>query len=439
MPISFQNMLHHPGFLKYFKNISWLFVEKLFRLGLGLLVGIWVARYLGPSQFGLFNYVISFVSLFAAFAAFGLDGIVIRELVRDASKIDKLLGTAFGIKILGAMAVLGMLFVAVDFTSNDRFTNILVFIVAGSIFFQSFNVIDAYFQSVVLSRYVVFANMISSLIVAFLKIVLIMTNASLVAFVWVVLLESILFVLGFIYFYSKTKGSIFTWRFDKDSALILLKDSWPIMLSGFVISIHMKIDQVMIKELLGSESVGQYAAAVRLSEVWYFVPLIISSSVYPAIINAQILSTELYYQRLQRLYDMLIWTALIIALPMTFIAPWVIEVLYGNAYHQAGNILMLHIWSGVFVFFGTARHKWVLSQNLQRYEIFLDVISAFLNIILNIILIPRYGVVGAVYATLLSYFLGSIGLSIFIKEFHISLIMFFKTFLLPVRLIRGKY
>jgi O-antigen/teichoic acid export membrane protein len=86
--------------MRYFANTSWLFGEKILRMIVGLFVGIWVARYLGPEQFGLLSYAQSFVGLFTAIATLGLDGIVVRELVKDPSRRDELIGTAFWLKFI---------------------------------------------------------------------------------------------------------------------------------------------------------------------------------------------------------------------------------------------------------------------------------------------------------------------------------------------------
>jgi len=170
------------GFMKYFKNTSWLLGERLLRMFVGLFVSIWVARYLGPEQFGLLSYANSFVGLFIAFSTFGLDTIVIRELVKDETKRDLLMGTAFFLKLFGAIIVLIMLALAVSLTNNDQLTNTLIFIIASAVVFQSFNVIDFYFQSKVLSKYVVYTNVISLLISSVLKIMLILTEAPLISF-----------------------------------------------------------------------------------------------------------------------------------------------------------------------------------------------------------------------------------------------------------------
>lgn len=395
--------------MKYFKNTSWLFGEKILRMIVGLFVGVWVARYLGPEQFGLFSYVQSFVGLFTAIATLGLDGIVVRELVRDESRRDELIGTALWLKLIGAFGVLIVLAIAIHFTSNDSYTNTLVFIIASATIFQAFNVVDMYFQAKVMGKYIVYANVISLFFSSIVKIALILNEASLEAFAWAVLFDSFVLACGFVYFFLKTNNkytdtqtTLTNLTFSRVMALSLLKDSWPLILSGIVISIYMKIDQVMIQEMMGSEAVGQYAAAVRISEAWYFIPTVLASSLFPAIVNAKKISEELYYARLQKLYDLMVWMAIAIALPMTFLSDWVIHFLYGEQYSQAGSVLMIHIWAGVFVFLGVASGKWFVSENLQILAFWRTFSGMIINVILNFVLIPKYGVQGVAVATLLS-------------------------------------
>jgi O-antigen/teichoic acid export membrane protein len=265
-----------------------------------------------------------------------------------------------------------------------------------------------YFQSKVMSKYVVYANIIMLFISSLVKITLILNEAPLIAFAWVILFDSFVLAMGFSYFFLKK--SEFNFRrliFKKETAISLLKDSWPLILSGIVISIYMKIDQVMIQSMLGSEAVGQYAAAVRLSEAWYFIPMVIASSLFPAIINAKKISEELYYARLQKLYDLMVWMAIAIAIPMTFLSDWIVELLYGVEYSEAGSVLMIHIWAGVFVFLGVASSKWLLTENLQIFSTINTTIGAIVNIILNYIFIENYGIEGSAWATLISHFVAA--------------------------------
>jgi O-antigen/teichoic acid export membrane protein len=424
----------NQGFMKYFKNTSWLLTEKILRMVISFFVGIWLARYLGPERFGIFSYVLSFVGLFTAFTTLGLDSIVVRNLIKKPRHQNKLIGTTFLLKLIGAAISIILIAIAVNFTSNDRDTATLIFIVASSNIFYSFNVIDFYFQSQVLSRYIVYANIISLFISSILKIILLSIEAPLIAFVWVVFLDTIILFLGFIYFFfKKSKLKIKKITFSKKLAMSLMKESWPFMLSGVIISIYLKIDQVMIKEMLGTESVGQYAVAARLSEIWYFIPIVLITSLFPSILNAKEKSEEKYYFRLQQLYSMLTWLSITIALLVTFTADWVVGFLYGPEYDLTGSVLIVHVWSSIFIFFNIANSKWLLIEGLHTYRIIIDLFSTILNVLLNYVLIPKYGIVGAAWATLLSYSISILVIYSLIPNLRVSLKMFFVSFKMPIK------
>ena len=282
-----KNLKNHQGFMKYFRNISWLFAEKILRIIGGIFISIWIARYLGPEQFGLLNYAQSFVGLFAVVATLGLDGIVVRELVKNEDIRDTLLGTTFYLKLVGAIFVFIILSIAINFTSNDSYTNTLVFIIASAVSFQSFNVIDAYFQSKVLSKYVVFANFISFFVTSIIKILLVLNEAPLEYFAYVILFDSFILACGFIYFYLDNSLSFKKWKFDKIVAINLLKDSWPLIIADIALTIQSYIDQVMLKEMLGFKEVAYYSLAFKLTAFFGFMPMVLQSTILPAVVNAK--------------------------------------------------------------------------------------------------------------------------------------------------------
>jgi len=395
--------MRSQGFKRYFANTSWLLGHRVLSMVVALFVGVYVARYLGPERFGLLSYAASFVGLFTALATLGLDGIMVRELVKSPERRDELLGTAFWLKVGGAILMWAGIAAAVPFTHNDTQTNILIIIIAFAVIFQAFNVIDFVYQAEVKSKYVVYAQIVSLVISSITKLVFVWITSPLVWFAWVFLLDAAVLAAGMTAIYLKNTGKVWYWKWQWQIAKELVKDSWPLILSGMVIAIYMKIDQVMIKEMLDARAVGNYAAAVRLSEAWYFVPMAITSSVFPAIINAKKQSKELYYQRLQKLYDLMVWLAVAIALPTTFLAPWVIRVLYGEAFLPAAGVLSIHIWAGVFVFLNNATWRWHLTENNQKMAFVRLFIGALFNILFNSFLITDYGIVGAAWATLLSY------------------------------------
>jgi O-antigen/teichoic acid export membrane protein len=405
----------HAGFKRYASNTFWMMGEKILRMFVGLFVGIWVARYLGPVQFGLFSYAQSFVFLFTAIATLGLDGIVVRELVKDENRRDELLGTAFGLKLIGALLILPALWLGVQLTSNDAYTNLLILIIGSATIFQSFNVIDFYYQSMVQSKYVAWANSFSLGLSSILKIALLLNEAPLTAFAIMVAFDALVLAVGLVFFYKhSSRQKLFAWSFRTATAKKMLKDSWPLILSGLVVSIYMKIDQVMIKEMLGVEAVGQYAAAVRLSEAWYFIPMVIASSLFPAIVNAKKTSRNLYFQRLQRLYTLLVWIALSVAIPMVFISEWLVTLLYGLEYKQASDVLIVHIWASVFVSLGVAGAFYTV-ENLTRIYLIKTFVGVVINVVMNFYLIG-YGIVFAAISTLVAQCFSSYITDLFFKE-----------------------
>ncbi|ENT6808901.1 flippase [Vibrio vulnificus] len=402
MLIKIQSVLKHQGFLRYFKNTSWLIAEQFLRIIAGLLVGIWVARYLGPQQFGLFSYALAFTAIFAGIAKVGLDGIIVRELINHPDKRDAYLGTAFWLKVMGSIIVMLLMATVIPFTNNDTTTNLYIFFIACGLVFQSFEVVEFYFQSQVLAKLISICKIIQLSLSSLIKIYLVMTEAELIWFVLVTTFDALSLAICYFSAYRLQKNNIFYTCFDFSIARCLIKDSWPLVFSSIVVMLYMRIDQIMIKQMLDEHEVGIYSAAVKLSEAWYFLPTIITSSLFPAILNAKKNNELLYYSRLQNLYTFMVLIALSVALPTTFLADGIINYLYGSSYQGAGEVLIIHIWSGIFVGLGVARGGWIISENLQLYSMFYLTLGMVVNVAGNLLLIPYYGISGAAFSTLIS-------------------------------------
>jgi len=418
-------------------NSLWLFSERFLRIISGLVVGVWAARYLGPEQFGTLNYIISFVAIFAAFSSLGLDVILVRELVRQESRLNVLLGTAFILKLIGAITTIFLIFVSGYFTSNDYDTNVMIIIVASAIIFSSFNVVDLYFQAKVKSKYTVYANIAALLSSSTIKILLILFEANLEAFIWIVLFDSVILATGYLYFYFHNNLSIKEWKFESKVALELLKDSWPLIFSGVAIAIYMRIDQVMIKEMMDLNAVGQYAAAVKISEAWYFIPMLLGASLSPAILNAKYNNEKLYYSRLQYFYTSMVWVAILIAMPVAYFSKEIIILLYGSEFTEAIQVLVIHVWAGVFLSLGVACGKWYLAENYTKGALYKALLGMTVNIFGNYILIPIYGINGAAFSTLVAHLSANILYDIFDRRVRGQLKYKFRAFV-PLYLLRAK-
>jgi len=282
-------------------------------------------------------------------------------------------------------------------------------------------VIEYYFRGIVKAKYNAYALSVSVILSSALKVIFILVKAPLIYFVYAVVFEYLALASGLIVVYHHYKLSIFNWKYSKNLASSLFKDSWPLALSGIVVMVYMKIDQVMIKNMMSEEAVGYYAAAVRLCEAWYFIPVTLCNSIFPAIVNAKNVSTEFYNNRMQKLYALLTWLAIGIAIPVTIFSNQIIQLLFGNEFSSASPVLTIYIWAEVAVFLSVASSQFLINENLTKLSFIRSLVGMLLNVALNLILIPLDGIIGSAIATLISYTIVT-----FILSFHNQFILQFK-------------
>ena len=396
------NAFAHPGFRKYFANTSWLLAEQILRIIAGLLVGIYVARYLGPEKFGLFSYALAFVALFASIAKLGMDGIVVRDLVNAPEKRDIYLGTAFWLKVIGALVAGTVIAIALAITESDATTILYIGIIAFGLIFQSFEVVDFYFQSRVLSKYVSICKIIQLLLSSVLKLYFVAISADLFWFVLVSLIDQASLAATLSYAYSKQKLGKFYTLFDKNVAKELTLNAKPLIISGIMVSVYSSVDRVIIKEMLGVREVGLYVAASSLVSALYFAPYMIANSLFPAILNAKKQSTDLYNSRLYLLYRYSIFFGLISSIFVTVFAAPIIELLYGANYAESASVLQIYIWNFLMICFSATFGKWLLAENLQKLLPQFTFLAIAVNLLGCWMFIPLWSIEGAALAAIAS-------------------------------------
>ena len=405
-------------------NTGWLFFDHILRMAIGLFVMVWVARYLGAEGFGVLSYATAFVALFSAFATMGLNSIVVRSIVNEPASTNETLGAAFVLKLLGGLCSLILAYTVISFMRPaDTTTRWMVAIIATGLIFQSFDTIDFWFQSQIRSKYTVYAKNAAFLLANLGKIGLIFINASVIAFAWIGLFEIIVGAVGMVVVYRINGHTLWQLRANLNQTKKLLNDSWPLMLSGIAVITYMRIDQIMLGEMIGAGAVGIYSVAVLLSGAWHFIPMAIITSVYPAIIEAKKIDQALYYKRLQNLYDLMALLSISISIPVTVFAGDIIAFLYGESFAGAEVILSLIVWAGFFMSWGVASGQFLLTENLHTISLYRTLAGAVVNIVLNLILIPAYGITGAAIATLFSYFVAAFFVVFFEKTRQQSVMM----------------
>ncbi|MCU0536481.1 MAG: flippase [Hydrococcus sp. Prado102] len=423
-----------PGLRKIIGNVGWLFAERVLTIIISLTVGIYVIRYLGAENFGKLSYSISFVGLFGAIAKLGLDAIVVRNIVQEESSTQEILGTTFVLKLIGSLVTILLISGAIWNLNNESEVRSITIIIGIGLLFSAFETIDFWFQSQVLAGAMTVVRSGQLILSSALKLLFITFGMSLMAFVWLTLIDSLLKAVGTIVVYFNHNQTFFRWKVSWSRAIEMLRDSWPLILSSVMVTIYMKIDQIMLGNMVGDREVGNYAAAIRFSEIWYFVPVAICSSVFPAILRAKQRSKQEYYDKLQQLYDLIAWVSLAIAIPMTFFSSSLMTTLLGQEYSKAGDILAWHIWAGPFVFLGVARTQWLMSENQTRFSFATTLLGTITNIILNFFLIPIYGGVGAAIATAISYAVATYFSCLFYPPMFYTAGMLTKALIIPFRI-----
>jgi O-antigen/teichoic acid export membrane protein len=420
------------AFEKYLKNTGWLMLGRIGSLFIKMLISFAVTNYLGKGQNGILNYANSFVIMFMAVAGLGLDSFIVRELVRAPQRRDEILGTSLLLKIIAALAIIPLILLGYLLFPDEQTPAQYVFILSFTGLFQAFNIIDAYFQAQVQAKYIMYVNIVGNMVSAIVKLVLILLEFPLEYFVFALLFDAVLLALGYILVYRSRQQFIQNWSFNRDLAKTLLSKSWPLMFAAVLVTIYMKIDQVMIGRILGTEALGIYSTVVPLSEVWYFIPMSIVGSVFPAIINARAESMERYQRRLQNLYDLMVGMSLTIAIIMSFASRFIYDIVYTPEFASGAPVLSLHVWAGIFVFLGVASGQYLINEGLTQLSLFRTAVGALINILLNLLLLPRLGITGAAWATLAAYALATFSIILIPKTREQGIMMLKSLFLISL-------
>lgn len=394
---------NNKGFIKYFKNTLWYLIEKLLRLIFGLFVGVWVARYLGPKQYGQLNYVIAFVGLFTPLSKLGLDGIISREVAKNDNNTDSILSTTLLLKLIVSIILVFISSFYMLFSKKDLIYFYLSIILSSTLVFKSFEVLEFYFRAKVKAKYISIATIFSLTLSSIIKIYLIIMKFSLIYFAIINLVE-VLFIAIILFGYFLNENYVLSLRkISLNLGQKLIKESWPLIIGSFFAIIYLNIDKVMIEGILDSSSVGQYSAAVKVSTIWYFIPMSIGWSIQTAIVNAKKINEKLYYTRLQLLTTVTVIIAYLLIIPIAIFSKEIIFLLFGENYIKGGEVLVIHIFSSLFIFLNVGRSLWILNESYFKFEMSANILGGILNIVLNLYFIKKFGIVGAAWATLCSY------------------------------------
>lgn len=378
--------------------------EKIVRTITGVALTIWLARHLGPEKFGLYSYATAFVALLGSAAGLGLHGIVVRQLVNEPEKRGQILGTSGVLMTLsGAFSFSTILGLTLLFQTDDTRDFVLIAIIGATFLFKGSEIAIYWFEYQVLSKYIVWAQSIILIFFTLFKMLIIYAFNSLIHLSFLIFLEALILAITLLIILFYRGFGLKKLTFSCSQAKYLLGQSWPLLLSTISILVYLKVDQIMIGQIIDRYNVGIYSSAVRVSEAIYFLPVIVMSSIFPAIAKLKNENPEKFRMTFQKTFDLMVLLSFLVIAVFYFFSSFVIKTLYGPSYFEAILVLKIHILAVIFVFLGVASGKWFLVENLQIFLLRRALLGAVLNIVLNLVLIPSHGIHGAAIATVLSY------------------------------------
>jgi O-antigen/teichoic acid export membrane protein len=424
-------MLQSSGFRKYLTQTSWLLVDRVLRLVSTLAVGILITRYLGAERMGQWNYAGALVGLFSFLTYLGLNEIMVRDLVRHPLRRQELMGTGLLLQVLGTALLLVSVMAIAVWKDVRTDTLWLVLMLALSEMLKPAMVFEYYYMAEVRGKVIAQLNIVQTLVGAALKVALVLCGAHLVLFGAALIVENGVWALLLVRRYQVEGQVLSAFRATRRMAVLLLKQAWPVVVYGIALNLQLKVDQVMLFDILSrlnseeiaNNVVGQYGVAVKMVEAASILPVILQASFAPAIARAKVQDPALYESRMINLYRLMFLLCVITAVPLYFVAEPAIVLLYGEEFRYAGALLAMFSIRLIFPFMGVAKTSFITNEGLFKYSLLTAVVGAVINVGMNYVLIPLMGAVdpqkgaeGALWATMVSFVVGIFLMDLFYEK-----------------------
>lgn len=384
----------------FIANSAWIVFEQIYKMSLNLVIGVLTARYLGPNNMGIITYAATYVNAFIPFATLSMEYVVIKDIVEKPKKSGEIIGSGIFLRIIASLiSVIIILGIVSSMKFGDKTYIIVTLLTSLSLIAGSLTLVDSWLQAQLRSKYATIIKSISYTMMSAYRIYILATGKNVIWFAFSVSLDAIVTALFYGYFIV-IKSNIKI-KISKESMRHLLTQSVPFIFSSFMIVIYGQLDRIFLDYYHGEEALGLYGVGSNLSYLWQIVPVAIITSARPVIINAKNNSHELYLKRMRQLYAFIWWLSVIVALFFTIFGDFIVRILYEEEFSSAAIILKIVSWSQGFSLLGGARAIWLLAENKNKYYVVCQLCSAFFSVLMNILLIPHYGAVGAAISTVI--------------------------------------
>lgn len=384
-----------------FSSGGWLGIEQLIRTTTGLLVGLYVARHLGPEQFGLLAYATGLMFIVAGFVRLALGELNTRNLIDRPATAPSVIGSTLVLRIASSILGFGALLVYAWTIGDDVEARMAIVVIGSAVLALPLDAPVAWFMARQRVRPVVLARITGVLLCAGMRIGFVLAELPLVWFAWPIAAEGAIGIAIIFILYMRIQPMRPRLSVHVNEIKALLTASLPLIIATFVNETNIRLPQLLLMHLGQAADVGQYAAAIRISEGFYFLPVIACTALIPAMTRVHQFDARNWEKRTRDLYTAMFWGGVAIAVPLSVAAPWLIALLFGSAYQPAARVLQIHAWSLPLVGLAVARGRTLIVERLLGFNLLCNVANLLCAASLAWILIPPFGAVGAAWASVL--------------------------------------
>ena len=420
-------------------NSGWMMGQQIYNMLLQLIIGSISARYLGPSNYGLLNYSSSIIAFFSIVCRLGLDGVIINEMTLKPEKRGNYLGSALVMRLLTSLASFFLILAIVRILEPaNTALHVITALQGVAVILQTYEVFTYWFQLNLKMKFVSISTMAAQTAVGVWRITLLATRASVYYFALSSSIQYLVCGVIVAFFFWRERSGL-KLRYSKQDASELIRNSYHFIISGLAVTFYSQIDRIMIGKILSAEAVGFYSAAAAIAVMWEFVPNALINSTRPVILSLRKDHYEQYLRRFQELLMVVTFLSVLVSLIVSIFGKLAILILYGEKYLPAVKSLCILVWSTGFAMIGTTRGIWIVAEGYNQYTKYYILIGAGVNLVLNLLFIPIWGITGAAFTTLISQITVAFISPLFFKKARQFDAIYFASFkYLPGMLISAK-
>ena len=411
---------------KVFSNTLWILMGQTFQALLSFIFSVWTAKYLGPNNYGIINYVMSIIAVFSAISNLGFTTTLVKFLIQDEKCEGEILGSSIFFRIISSIisSIVIVIFLAIVRPNNMTIIIVGIFECIGFIL-QSFGVISQWFQAHLNSKISVIVSNISYLLISLVRFYFLKSQKTVEYFALISVIQYAFNAIAYIYCYKNNNGRKLIVSLNRGVEMV--KYSYHFIISDLMTTIYSQMDKIMLSALMSDTSVGYYSVAYNLCNAWEFIVGAVFTSATPIIISDYNHDKELYRTHLKKTIITVFYMALCISILVCIFAELIINVLYGSQYQESVLVLQIICWYTPVLYVNRFRTIWLICENKQRYDKKIASIGLVCNLVLNYFLINLMGPSGGALSTIITQIITGIVVPLLIKDIREYVYMFLES------------